>query len=286
MTTAVAAVLAGIFGAVDRLVPQRRRLPAAARRVAVAPAVALPQLRGAGQALRQHPRALVAAAAGALPQLQASRSPPRYPIVEAGTGAAVRPRGGRQGRRTPTRSSGSSLVLLLVPITLIDLDHQIDPEQDHLSGLRARAWCSSPCSTPDSLVEHLIASAARRRLPVRRVVLLPAGDGHGGRQARVRARHLPRARGRARDVRRASSRARSSARSIIARMGVEEGRKAGIPFGPWLALGGVVGLLAGDEIVDWYLDSFALATALQRGVGARGVLTPPVMPQGGLRGCR
>ena len=45
--------------------------------------------------------------------------------------------------------------------------------------------------------------------------------------------------------------------AIIARMGVKEGRKAGIPFGPWLALGGVVGLLVGDEIVDWYLDSFA-----------------------------
>ena len=44
--------------------------------------------------------------------------------------------------------------------------------------------------------------------------------------------------------------------AIIARMGVKEGRKAGIPFGPWLALGGIVGLLAGDDIVDWYLDTF------------------------------
>ena len=43
---------------------------------------------------------------------------------------------------------------------------------------------------------------------------------------------------------------------MIARLGVAKGRKAGIPFGPWLALGGVVGLLAGDEIVDWYADSF------------------------------
>ena len=43
---------------------------------------------------------------------------------------------------------------------------------------------------------------------------------------------------------------------VIARMGVAQGRKAGIPFGPWLALGGIVGLLAGDEIVDWYADSF------------------------------
>lgn len=34
-------------------------------------------------------------------------------------------------------------------------------------------------------------------------------------------------------------------------------RKAAIPFGPFLALGGVVGLLAGNEILDAYLDTFA-----------------------------
>ena len=30
-------------------------------------------------------------------------------------------------------------------------------------------------------------------------------------------------------------------------------RKQAVPFGPFLAIGGVVGLLAGDEILDWYL---------------------------------
>ena len=44
---------------------------------------------------------------------------------------------------------------------------------------------------------------------------------------------------------------------VIARKGVREGRKTAIPFGPFLALGGVVGLFAGDAIVDWYLDTFA-----------------------------
>jgi leader peptidase (prepilin peptidase)/N-methyltransferase len=42
---------------------------------------------------------------------------------------------------------------------------------------------------------------------------------------------------------------------MIARHGAAA-RKQGIPFGPWLAFGGIVGLLAGDEMVDWYLDSF------------------------------
>ena len=43
---------------------------------------------------------------------------------------------------------------------------------------------------------------------------------------------------------------------IIARMGHEEGRKQGLPFGPWLCLGSLVGLFVGEEIVDWYLDTF------------------------------
>ncbi|MGI8579538.1 MAG: prepilin peptidase, partial [Solirubrobacteraceae bacterium] len=43
---------------------------------------------------------------------------------------------------------------------------------------------------------------------------------------------------------------------IIARKGAKEGRKTAVPFGPFLALGGVVGLLAGAPIVSWYLDTF------------------------------
>ena len=33
-------------------------------------------------------------------------------------------------------------------------------------------------------------------------------------------------------------------------------RKAAVPFGPFLALGGVIGLLAGDQLIDWYLNAF------------------------------
>jgi leader peptidase (prepilin peptidase) / N-methyltransferase len=42
---------------------------------------------------------------------------------------------------------------------------------------------------------------------------------------------------------------------LIARHG-SEARKRAVPFGPFLALGGVAGLFAGDPIVDWYLDTF------------------------------
>jgi leader peptidase (prepilin peptidase)/N-methyltransferase len=44
--------------------------------------------------------------------------------------------------------------------------------------------------------------------------------------------------------------------AMIARHGAAA-RKQAIPFGPFLALGGVAGLLAGNELVDWYLGAFS-----------------------------
>jgi leader peptidase (prepilin peptidase) / N-methyltransferase len=43
--------------------------------------------------------------------------------------------------------------------------------------------------------------------------------------------------------------------AMIARYGAAA-RKRAIPFGPFLAFGGVVGLLAGEEMIDWYLGTF------------------------------
>jgi leader peptidase (prepilin peptidase)/N-methyltransferase len=43
--------------------------------------------------------------------------------------------------------------------------------------------------------------------------------------------------------------------AMIAREGAAA-RKRAIPFGPFLALGGVTGLLLGDQMVDWYLSTF------------------------------
>ena len=44
---------------------------------------------------------------------------------------------------------------------------------------------------------------------------------------------------------------------IMARVGVKDGRKTAVPFGPFLALGGVVAIFAGPSIVHWYLHTFA-----------------------------
>ena len=44
---------------------------------------------------------------------------------------------------------------------------------------------------------------------------------------------------------------------VMARRGVAEGRKTKVPFGPFMSLGGIVGLFWGEDIVEWYLDTFA-----------------------------
>jgi leader peptidase (prepilin peptidase)/N-methyltransferase len=43
--------------------------------------------------------------------------------------------------------------------------------------------------------------------------------------------------------------------ALMARHGVDA-RKRAIPFGPFLALGGIVGLWYGDAMVAWYLNTF------------------------------
>jgi leader peptidase (prepilin peptidase)/N-methyltransferase len=43
---------------------------------------------------------------------------------------------------------------------------------------------------------------------------------------------------------------------IIARKGMAQGRKTPVPFGPFLALGAIVGVLAGNELVNAYLGTF------------------------------
>ena len=44
--------------------------------------------------------------------------------------------------------------------------------------------------------------------------------------------------------------------AIIMRKGIVQGRKTAVPFGPFLALGALVGILAGNELVNAYLGTF------------------------------
>jgi leader peptidase (prepilin peptidase)/N-methyltransferase len=149
---------------------------------------------------------------------------------------------------------GLAFVLLLVPVTLIDLDHRIIPNKLMLIGFVV-SIALVLATRPDDLVEHLIAATAAGGFLLLAALAYPAGMGMGDvKLAGVMGLFLGRAVGPAMFV--ALIAGSVIGALIMARKGVKEGRKTGIPFGPYLALGGLVGLFAGDAIVDWYLDTF------------------------------
>jgi leader peptidase (prepilin peptidase)/N-methyltransferase len=43
--------------------------------------------------------------------------------------------------------------------------------------------------------------------------------------------------------------------AIMARVGVQEGRKTAVPFGPFLALGGLIAVFAGPALVHFYVHT-------------------------------
>jgi leader peptidase (prepilin peptidase)/N-methyltransferase len=146
------------------------------------------------------------------------------------------------------------LVLLLVPITLIDLEHHIIPNVlSAIGAVGAVALCLLFDS--DSLVENLIAGAAAGGFFLLAAFVYPAGMGMGDvKLAGVLGLFLGRAVAPAIFIALIAGVLIGAA--IIARHGAAEGRKKGIPFGPWLSLGGVVALFVGEDLVQWYLDTF------------------------------
>jgi leader peptidase (prepilin peptidase)/N-methyltransferase len=149
---------------------------------------------------------------------------------------------------------GLALVAVLVPVAFIDLDHRIIPNAIVLPGAVA-AVAIVAATEPSELAEHLIAGAAAAGFLLVAVLAYPRGMGMGDvKLAGVLGLYLGRSVGPAMLVALLSGTIVGVV--IIARKGAAEGRKTAVPFGPFLALGGLVGLFFGPDIVDWYLDSF------------------------------
>jgi leader peptidase (prepilin peptidase)/N-methyltransferase len=183
-----------------------------------------------------------------------SRISPRYPLVEAGTallcGLVVLAKGLDKDAVLPL-----VMVLLMVPVTLIDLDHRIIPNKLMILGA-VLAPALVMLVDPDAIVEHLIAGAAAGGFFLLAVVAYPRGMGVGDiKLAAVLGLFLGRAVGPAVFIALVSGTVVGAL--IMARKGVAEGRKTAVPFGPFLALGGVVALFAGDAMIDWYLGTFS-----------------------------
>jgi leader peptidase (prepilin peptidase) / N-methyltransferase len=178
----------------------------------------------------------------------------RYPLVEAATVALCVVVVAVLGSGVDAWL-GLALVLLLVPVTLIDLDFRIIPNTLMLLGAVV-ALALLAVFDPGEIPEHLIAAVAAGGFFLVAVLAYPSGMGMGDvKLAAVLGLFLGRAVGPAIFV--ALVAGSLVGALIIARKGAREGRKTAIPFGPYLALGGVVALFAGDAILDWYLATFA-----------------------------
>lgn len=181
-----------------------------------------------------------------------ARISPRYPAVELLTAAAF-------AGVVAVRGFDDGLVLelpfvaCLIALAGIDLDHKLLPNRIvypmAVYGLVAAAIVDT-----DDLVEHVIAGAGAFLFLFVAVLAYPRGMGMG-------------------DVKLAGAMGLYLGLSIvpamltafltgtvvglgiIAREGAQARKKA-VPFGIFLALGGVVGVLAGPELIELYEDRF------------------------------
>jgi leader peptidase (prepilin peptidase)/N-methyltransferase len=177
----------------------------------------------------------------------------RYPLVEFTTGALYAAVVATQDDAVRI-VLGLVLVTVLVPITLIDLDHRIIPNK--ITGPAAIvAVIAIAALDSDFLPEALIAAAAGGGFFFVAAVLYPRGMGMGDvKLAGMLGLYLGRAVAPAILIALVAGVAVGAV--IIARKGAAEGRKTAVPFGPFLALGGIVAFFVGNELVDAYLDTF------------------------------
>jgi leader peptidase (prepilin peptidase)/N-methyltransferase len=148
---------------------------------------------------------------------------------------------------------GLVLVATLVPIALIDFDRRIIPNKITLPAAIA-AVAIGLALRPSGVPEQLIAGAAAGGFLLVFLLVYPRGMGMGDvKLAGVLGLFL----GRSVAVAVLSGVLAGAIVGgvVIARVGVQRGRKTAVPFGPFLALGGIIGLLAGPAIVHWYLHT-------------------------------
>ena len=178
----------------------------------------------------------------------------RYPLVEAATALLFAAVVAVHHADTTALVLGLVLVAFLVPIALIDLDHRIIPNRLTLPAAVVGIVLGTVLD-PGGEVERLIAGAAAATVLGLPALLNPKGMGLGdAKLVGVLGLYLGAAVVPALFV--AFVVGTGLGIAIIMRKGMMQGRKTAVPFGPFLALGGVVGVLAGNELVGLYLGTF------------------------------
>jgi leader peptidase (prepilin peptidase)/N-methyltransferase len=177
---------------------------------------------------------------------------PRYPLVELLTAlcfaavVAVRGVDDELALELP-------LVAALIALAAIDLDHRVLPNRI-VYPLAAWGLVATLVVEPDELVERVAAGGGAFLFLLAALLAYPRGMGMG-------------------DVKLAGALGLFLGLSvipallaaflsgslvgaaIIAREGIDARKKA-VPFGVFLALGGIIGVLAGPDLIDAYRDNF------------------------------
>jgi leader peptidase (prepilin peptidase)/N-methyltransferase len=147
-----------------------------------------------------------------------------------------------------------ALVVLLAACTVTDLRHRIIPNR-YLAVATVVGLAIVLATDPGSLGTRALAALAASGTMLVLALVRPEGLGMGDvKLAGVMGLYLGRAVAPA--LLAAFAAGALAGLALIALHG-REARKRTIPFGPFLALGGVVGLAFGDAAVDWYLESFS-----------------------------
>jgi leader peptidase (prepilin peptidase)/N-methyltransferase len=183
----------------------------------------------------------------------AARIPARYPLIELGVGAAFAATALVFRDDAAALALGLVFVAVLAAITLTDLERRVIPNAILLVGSIIGVAIVA-ATDPASLPERAAAAAGAGGFLLLFALIYPRGMGMG-------------------DVKLAAVMGLFLGVSVIPALFVgillgavvglalmlrygAEARKHAVPFGPFLAVGGVAGLLAGSQMIDAYLDLF------------------------------
>ncbi len=175
----------------------------------------------------------------------------RYPLVEALTAALC------VGAVLTHRSAAGialsvALILLVVPAALIDLEHRIIPNRITALGAvlaLALGLALDPAGEP----ERLIAGAAAGGFLLIAALAHPGGMGMGDvKLAGMMGLFLGAAVAPALLIALLAGVALGAV--VIARKGAQAGRRTAVPFGPFLALGALLAVFVGHQLVGVYVN--------------------------------
>jgi leader peptidase (prepilin peptidase)/N-methyltransferase len=179
----------------------------------------------------------------------------RYPLTELGLGSLMAATTVILGTADASMLLlGLSFCMVLVTITLTDLEQRIIPNRIVAAGAVA-ALAIAAIGDPSGLPERLVAAAGGGGFLLAVALAYPRGMGMGDVKL-VAMMGLFLGRSIAPALLIAFAAGAVVGLGLVAVRG-SAARKQAVPFGPFLALGGVVALWYGGALIDWYTGTFS-----------------------------